>query len=132
LACSALTSHLAVLVDPSVAENLINKFFQTLRKRDKNAKSSAQDTIGHGAGLGLLALVQSVPYSVPTWLPSLLADMVHYESDSNILVRQAVKNAFASFWRTHLDMWPLFEQHFTQEQLSTIRQFGHSSSSYYL
>ncbi|KAL6909678.1 hypothetical protein ACP4OV_001337 [Aristida adscensionis] len=97
--------------------------------RRRNSKSGHSVATIHGAVLALTASVLSVPYDMPSWLPShvsLLAQFIREPSP----VRSTVTKAVAEFKRTHADTWSIQEEAFTEDQLEVLRDTS-SSSSYF-
>ncbi|XP_066369880.1 proteasome activator subunit 4-like isoform X2 [Miscanthus floridulus] len=95
--------------------------------RRRNLKFSVA-TI-HGAVLALTASVLSVPYDMPSWLPShvtLLARFIREPSP----IRSTVTKAVAEFKRTHADTWSIQKDAFTEDELEVLRDTS-SSSSYF-
>lgn len=75
----------------------------------------------HSGVLGMAAIVRVFPYGVPDWLPEILVRLAGHIADPSP-VHETVKNAFSDFWKTHEDMWPLYKEKFTEEQLSSLTQ----------
>jgi len=142
LASNALRS-MARLLGPVEIAQLSQRFFEILGNPPSQRRARASSTKGsdkqdeskrHGAMLGLAALVGSVPYSVPNWLPDLLVQTAAYEADPMPAVRTCVKTIFAQFTHTHQDMWVLYERLFTPEQQEVLAQAsrGTATASYYM
>ncbi|CAL5038172.1 unnamed protein product [Urochloa decumbens] len=97
--------------------------------RRRNSKSGHSVATIHGAVLALTALVLSVPYDMPSWLPAhvtLLARFIREPSP----VRSTVTKAVAEFKRTHADTWSIQKDAFTEDELEVLRDTS-SSSSYF-
>uniref|UniRef100_J3MDH3 Proteasome activator complex subunit 4 C-terminal domain-containing protein n=1 Tax=Oryza brachyantha TaxID=4533 RepID=J3MDH3_ORYBR len=100
-----------------------------LRARQRGAKSGHSVATIHGAVLALTASVLSVPYDMPSWLPShvtLLARFIREPSP----VKSTVTKAVAEFKRTHADTWSIQKEAFTEDELEVLRDTS-SSSSYF-
>lgn len=114
----------------SLAQRFLATLGQPLRRRD--LKNAPEERLRHGAALGLAAIVQSVTYTVPAWLPPLLVSLAPYEDDAHSSVKDAMKKSFAEFHRTHQEAWELHQEAFTEEQLSVVVALGKTPTSYYL
>ncbi|KAL5200763.1 hypothetical protein ABZP36_021966 [Zizania latifolia] len=100
-----------------------------LDARRRTAKSSHSVATIHGAVLALTASVLSVPYDMPSWLPShvtLLARFIREPSP----IKSTVTKAVAEFKRTHADTWSIQKEAFTEDELEVVRDTS-SSSSYF-
>uniref|UniRef100_A0A0D9WPL0 Proteasome activator subunit 4 n=1 Tax=Leersia perrieri TaxID=77586 RepID=A0A0D9WPL0_9ORYZ len=87
-----------------------------LHTRQRAAKSGHSIATTHGAVLALTASVLSVPYDMPSWLPShvtLLARFIHEPSP----IKSTVTKAVAEFKRTHADTWIIQKASFTEDEL---------------
>jgi len=82
----------------------------------------------HGAVLGLIAIAESCPYSLPKWLPSIMEEIASHRNAPNP-INEAVAEALRSFNRTHQDQWVEVKQLFSYEQVQAIKQ---SNSASYL
>jgi hypothetical protein len=102
------------------------------RRQNKNEELDAQSKNNlikrHGGVLGLSAIILSNPYDVPEWMPSLLSILGLEHSSDPSPISDTVKRTFAEFWKTHQDMWHLFQERFTSEQLDVIRELSGSPS----
>lgn len=76
--------------------------------------------------LGIRAVIESAPYTIPEWLPDLLtyqARLLRVYPKQPPLIVQTVNETLKEFWRTHRDDWELtFKQYFNQDQLDLIQQ----------
>uniref|UniRef100_A0A0E0HPE1 Proteasome activator subunit 4 n=1 Tax=Oryza nivara TaxID=4536 RepID=A0A0E0HPE1_ORYNI len=100
-----------------------------LHTRQRGAKSGHSVATIHGAVLALTASVLSVPYDMPSWLPShvtLLARFIREPSP----IKSTVTKAVAEFKRTHADTWSIQKEAFTEDELEVLRDTS-SSSSYF-
>uniref|UniRef100_A0A0D9WPL1 Proteasome activator complex subunit 4 C-terminal domain-containing protein n=1 Tax=Leersia perrieri TaxID=77586 RepID=A0A0D9WPL1_9ORYZ len=100
-----------------------------LHTRQRAAKSGHSVATIHGAVLALTASVLSVPYDMPSWLPShvtLLARFIREPSP----IKSTVTKAVAEFKRTHADTWSIQKEAFTEDELEVLRDTS-SSSSYF-
>ncbi|EEC80455.1 hypothetical protein OsI_22659 [Oryza sativa Indica Group] len=87
-----------------------------LHTRQRGAKSGHSVATIHGAVLALTASVLSVPYDMPSWLPShvtLLARFIREPSP----IKSTVTKAVAEFKRTHADTWSIQKEAFTEDEL---------------
>lgn len=83
----------------------------------------------HGAVLGLSALVQSSPYAVPKWMPSVLVALSVCINDPPP-VSTSVRTLFSDFMRTHRDEWSRHKNEFTCEELEIVSDLLISPSYY--
>lgn len=95
--------------------------------RRRNLKFSV-GTI-HGAVLALTASVLSVPYDMPSWLPSNVSLLARFIREPPP-IRSTVTKAVAEFKRTHADTWSIQKDAFTEDELEVLRDTS-SSSSYF-
>jgi proteasome activator subunit 4 len=139
LACVSLTSLLRTADEEQVG-GLKDRFLRMLgapsRAKLTRSGSGAPAKEGvaerHGGALGLAALLNSRPYTVPRWVPALLMAAAAYDNDSMPNVRDCIKRTFAEWVRTHQDSWELHQHAFTEDQLAVIQSVARSPSSYYL
>lgn len=67
-----------------------------------------------------LALVKAFPYTIPSWMPPLLASLPRFlrlPASSDV-----VKRLFADFKRTHADAWQEHRNRFSEEQLDAVNE----------
>jgi len=74
--------------------------------------------------LGLTAIAESVPYTVPSWLPEVLVTIADHTDDKDPPTKKLSSESIKEFWRTHQDeFWPQIEEEkFTKDQLNSIKQ----------
>ncbi|VVA97480.1 unnamed protein product [Arabis nemorensis] len=100
------------------------------KKRNRRKSSSTQSVAEvHGAVLGLVASVLSVPYDMPSWLPDHVTLLARFAGEPTP-VKSTVTKAVAEFRRTHADTWNIQKDSFTEEQLEILADTS-SSSSYF-
>lgn len=100
------------------------------KKRNRRKSSSTQSTAEvHGAVLGLVASVLSVPYDMPSWLPDHVTLLARFAGEPTP-IKSTVTKAVAEFRRTHADTWNIQKDSFTEEQLEVLADTS-SSSSYF-
>ncbi|KHJ46471.1 HEAT repeat protein [Trichuris suis] len=93
--------------------------------------SKSKDTITrHGGILGLSAIVDSNPYSVPSYLPDILMVLCDHTADRAQLISSTAKSSLLEFKRTHVDSWKEHEQNFTDDQLALLANILISPSYY--
>eukprot|EP00047_Mylnosiga_fluctuans_P011818 m.22942 g.22942 ORF g.22942 m.22942 type:complete len:1805 (-) comp3830_c0_seq1:81-5495(-) len=83
----------------------------------------------HAGVLGLAALLEAFPYTVPAWMPATLVAVGDHVSDPDP-IRPTVKTAMSEFWRTHRDNWSDMRTLFTEDQLAVITDLLISPSYY--
>ncbi|WZZ42425.1 hypothetical protein YC2023_038684 [Brassica napus] len=103
----------------------------SIQKKRNRRKSSSTQSIAtvHGAVLGLVASVLSVPYDMPSWLPDHVTLLARFAGEPTP-VKSTVTKAVAEFRRTHADTWNIQKDSFTEEQLEVLADTS-SSSSYF-
>uniref|UniRef100_A0A1J3I7C0 Proteasome activator subunit 4 n=1 Tax=Noccaea caerulescens TaxID=107243 RepID=A0A1J3I7C0_NOCCA len=103
----------------------------SIQKIGNRRKSSSRKSIAevHGAVLGLVASVLSVPYDMPSWLPDHVTLLASF-ADEPTPIKSTVTKAVAEFRRTHADTWNIQKDSFTEEQLELLADTS-SSSSYF-
>jgi hypothetical protein len=114
----AAAAALASVVRSHSSAPAVRTQLDALRALDQPGRTAAAR---RALALGLAAYVTSEPYSVPPWLPPLLAYLARFWSDPDAAVRRAVRGAFAEFWRTHLDGWDEHVRAFDAAQLDAVR-----------
>uniref|UniRef100_A0A5S6QTL5 Proteasome activator complex subunit 4 C-terminal domain-containing protein n=1 Tax=Trichuris muris TaxID=70415 RepID=A0A5S6QTL5_TRIMR len=93
--------------------------------------SKSKDTVvRHGGVLGLAAIVDSNPYSVPNYLPDVLMALCNQTGDSAQLISSTAKSTLLEFKRTHVDSWKEHVQNFTDDQLALLTDILISPSYY--
>ncbi|KAJ0249356.1 Proteasome activator subunit 4 [Hirschfeldia incana] len=103
----------------------------SIQKKRNRRKSSSTQSIAevHGAVLGLVASVLSVPYDMPSWLPDHVTLLARFAGEPTP-IKSTVTKAVAEFRRTHADTWNIQKDSFTEEQLEVLADTS-SSSSYF-
>lgn len=94
------------------------------RKRDQdgNLIPAYQDAVKklHGAILGVTAVIEAFPYTVPKFIPELLTEVLaEHASDPNP-ISSTIRACAASFQRSHADTWHQDKLKFTEDQLSNL------------
>uniref|UniRef100_A0A1I7RNY6 Proteasome activator complex subunit 4 n=1 Tax=Bursaphelenchus xylophilus TaxID=6326 RepID=A0A1I7RNY6_BURXY len=85
-----------------------------------NEMANSQEPLRRHAGvLGLAAIIQAFPYTVPTFLPDVLMKLCRYASERQP-IQATVKKALSEFKRTHQDCWHEHKQEFTDDQLTVL------------
>ncbi|KAH7373268.1 hypothetical protein KP509_17G047600 [Ceratopteris richardii] len=70
----------------------------------------------HGVVLGLSAIILSVPYDMPRWLPDIVTELAEF-SNYPWPIRGTVTKTIRDFRHTHSDMWEFQKESFTEQQL---------------
>ncbi|KAG9011119.1 hypothetical protein FRB94_009262 [Tulasnella sp. JGI-2019a] len=74
----------------------------------------------HAAILGVTALIDAFPYSVPSWLPELIGDVLSRHAYDPIPVSRTIRKCAAKFKETHQDTWHEDSLKFNEEQMSAL------------
>lgn len=85
--------------------------------------------IKHGLALGAGAVLTSFPYSMPSFVPQMAADIAAL-AGLPPPIRDAAREAWATFRRTHADTWGQDSMRFTRDQLDAVAALGSSLSMY--
>ncbi|KAJ9109876.1 hypothetical protein QFC19_001855 [Naganishia cerealis] len=83
----------------------------------------------HGAVLGLIAIIQAHPYTVPSYVPDLWDVLAKHSSDP-APIGPDIRKCAAAFRQTHTDSWHEDKLKFTEDQLSNL-SYVISGTSYY-
>jgi len=73
----------------------------------------------HSAVLGLCALIESFPYSVPPWMPSLTEVLAPHATDPPP-ISTTIRKCASEFKKTHQDTWHKDQQAFDEEQVQSL------------
>lgn len=84
----------------------------------------------HAAILGICALVESYPYTIERWMPSLLTTVLAEHTYDPIPVSTTVRCCARNFRKTHQDTWHEDAKKFTEDQLAALSALL-TGSSYY-
>nr|ODN78210.1 proteasome activator subunit 4 [Cryptococcus depauperatus CBS 7841] len=79
----------------------------------------------HGAVLGASALVEAFPYTVPKFIPNLLADVLAPRVSEPPPVSTTIRSCVASFKRTH----EKYQDRFSEDELSAVN-YAQAGNSY--
>ncbi|WVQ81077.1 hypothetical protein IAT38_003199 [Cryptococcus sp. DSM 104549] len=80
----------------------------------------------HGAVLGATALVEAFPYTVPKFIPKLLADVLAPRVSDPAPISTTIRSCVASFKRTH----EKYQDKFTEDELASMN-YAQAGESYY-
>ncbi|KAI5078578.1 hypothetical protein GOP47_0006249 [Adiantum capillus-veneris] len=83
----------------------------------------------HGIVLGLSAVIFSVPYDMPSWLPDIVTLLADF-SNQPWPIRGTVRKTISDFRHTHSDMWEFQKEAFTEQQLEVLSNLT-SSATYF-
>jgi len=84
----------------------------------------------HAAILGICAIVDSYPYTVEKWMPTLLTEVLAEHTYDPIPVSTTVRKCASNFKKTHQDTWHEDSSKFNEDQLSALSTLL-TGSSYY-
>jgi len=71
--------------------------------------------------LGIAALIESQPYTVPEWFPAVIVDLSYHLKDPHP-IKKIASDCLKEFWRTHQDEWIFEKEKFTQDQIDVISE----------
>ncbi|KAI0067819.1 hypothetical protein BV25DRAFT_1794335 [Artomyces pyxidatus] len=74
----------------------------------------------HAAILGIVALVDSYPYTVERWMPELLTNVLAEHTYDPIPISTTVRKCASNFKKTHQDTWHEDSKRFTEDQLAAL------------
>ena len=127
MASSCLSSILR-----GATSSYLSQLFSQFQKLSSTriAKNNEQDLIKRNSGvLGLISLVKLAPYDIPDWYPPVLMSLVRHVDDP-ILISKNVKKTIQDFWRTHRDMWEVYKDSFTFDELEILNSLMVAPSYY--
>ncbi len=84
----------------------------------------------HSAILGIGALLDAYPYSVPHWAPKLITDVLSKHTHSPLPISTTVHQTAMNFKKTHQDTWHEDQKRFNEDGLSALSILL-TGSSYY-
>jgi len=84
----------------------------------------------HAAILGLTALLDSFPYTIERWMPTVLTSVLTEYTYDPIPISTTIAKCVSNFRKTHQDTWHEDCKRFTEPQLLALSSLL-SSSSYY-
>ncbi|OCH96671.1 ARM repeat-containing protein [Obba rivulosa] len=73
----------------------------------------------HSAILGLCALIESFPYSVEPWMPS-LTDVLALHATDPVPISTTIRKCASEFKKTHQDTWHKDQLAFNEDQLQNL------------
>ncbi|KAH7915111.1 armadillo-type protein [Hygrophoropsis aurantiaca] len=73
----------------------------------------------HGAILGICALIESLPYSVEPWMPSLTEVLARHATDPPP-ISTTIRHCASEFKKTHQDTWHKDQLAFDEDQLQSL------------
>jgi len=92
------------------------------RKKDLKTREGDEALASRQMGiLGLAAFVESQPYGIPSWLPSVVVEVADHLNDPHP-IKKTASDCMKEFWRTHQDEWIFEKEKFTQDQIDAITQ----------
>lgn len=84
----------------------------------------------HGAILGICALIDAFPYTVESWTPELLTEILAEHVYDPLPIAATVRKCASNFKKSHIDTWHEDVMRFNDEQMSTLSTML-SGTSYY-
>ncbi|KAF2365248.1 Proteasome activator Blm10 mid region [Trinorchestia longiramus] len=133
MAAQVLSSllHINFVHDPATVRSGFTKKVRQALRKSSSSKSWSSERLKevHGAVLGLTAFVESVPYSVPDYLPEVLCTLANCINLPQPIAG-SIRDSLSNFRRTHHDNWEEHKQSFTPDQLDTLNDLLLSPSYY--
>ncbi|PAV68602.1 hypothetical protein WR25_09442 [Diploscapter pachys] len=83
----------------------------------------------HSGVLGLSAIVNAFPYTIPPFMPDILMTICKFATSPNP-IQNEVKRTMAGFKKTHNDSWREHKEHFNEDQLLILRNLMVSPNYY--
>jgi len=120
-------SSLIRITGADTITDLIKKFhtlssIKLPSKQSQKTKESETGLLSRQQGvLGLAALIESQPYTVPDWFPSVIVDLSYHLKDPHP-IKKIASDCLKEFWRTHQDEWIFEKEKFTQDQIDAISE----------
>ncbi|KAH7914507.1 hypothetical protein BJ138DRAFT_1143879 [Hygrophoropsis aurantiaca] len=84
----------------------------------------------HAAVIGICALIDSFPYTIETWMPTLLTTVMLEHTYDPIPISTTLHKCASNFRKTHQDTWHEDSRKFTDDQLAALSTLL-TGSSYY-
>lgn len=80
----------------------------------------------HAGVLGMTALIESSPYDVPVWLPSIIYNLSRLQlGTKEEMLKKTIHSCIVEFWRTHRDQWEYsFKERFTDAQIDALNDLS--------
>ncbi|CED83025.1 Uncharacterized conserved protein [Phaffia rhodozyma] len=131
LRCSRRESivHLKVKFQKTIRETQIPK--RRLPNGEVDPTYMTSLTIMHSAILGIGAIVEAFPYSVPSYIPDLIAESLAPHATDPIPIKTTVLKVASSFKASHQDTWEAEDKkRFNDDQISALSSIL-SGTSYY-
>ncbi|CCM01635.1 uncharacterized protein FIBRA_03696 [Fibroporia radiculosa] len=102
---------------------LMNRFLSLARRTPLPARGSSTYVdalrILHSAILGLCALIESLPYSVESWMPP-LTDVLAVHATDPAPISTTIRKCASEFKKTHQDTWHKDQLAFDEDQLQNL------------
>ncbi|VDO96384.1 unnamed protein product [Soboliphyme baturini] len=102
---------------------------QDIMDEFKRWASSSSTLTRHSGVLGMSSIILSLPYSVSSYLPSVIEALCQHVHGKPP-ISTSVKKTLSEFKRTHVDSWPEHMRAFNESQLSALTD-ALVSPSYY-
>lgn len=80
----------------------------------------------HAAVLGAVAIVEAFPYTVPKFIPPLIADTLAPRVSEPMPISATIRSCIASFKRTH----EKYQERMTEDQIASMN-YAQAGNSYY-
>jgi len=102
---------------------LKNRFVRQIRKSRLPSRQEPEYAeslrLLHSTVLGLCALIESFPYSVEPWMPS-LTDVLSTHASDPPPISTAIRKCASEFKKTHQDTWAKDQLQFDEDQLQNL------------
>ncbi|UKJ89808.1 hypothetical protein MACJ_003062 [Theileria orientalis] len=105
-----------------ISEYNVNRSTTKVDKENTNDKN--KDSLILGV-YGLISLISTAPYHIPTWLPNVLVELARCGGSKYPLdIRNIVQKTLQEFFKNHIDAWEqIHASKFTTEQLDLLNTY---------
>lgn len=141
IACNTLAGFIKIAPDARV-NRIIDHFVEESKQHFAHKKSGTPERISkldaNNIAIGLSAIVKAYPYSLPSFIPSVLVTLSKFSSyqkseNENVDVQfltETIKNTFTQFHKTHHEQWEEYKKQFTEDELYAVNQLLYSPVYY--
>ncbi|KAG2374297.1 hypothetical protein C9374_010867 [Naegleria lovaniensis] len=141
IACNTLAGFIKIAPDARV-KRIVDHFLEESKQHFAHKKSGQAEKISkldaNYIAIGLSAIVKAYPYSLPSFVPTVLVTLSKFSSyqkseQENVDVQfltETIKHTFTQFHKTHHEQWEEYKKQFTEDELYTVNQLLYSPVYY--